>query len=390
MLSRLTLIKRDLNDWDEHVLELDICEAWRPDVHLADVTYLHASPSCRTLSTAYRSRKNHHKDGSPKSDDANQDNKTCAHVLRVLCRIAVAAPCIIMPVENPYNKNFVNLKCVQGTLPASGPSFHVTNYCKVASCVADPGDWPNTKTCLLLFNVEDDLMLPRCHNDCDYLVPGTDHHRAAPCNNHENLGGQKVTHKVMDKGVIPFGPFAIIDASGTQNNMRLPAAATLRTQSKASAERQPCGRPASEISGGTRGWLRSQAPKHDRLERMVSTIDAGTTPQTEVDNGSGPEESGDDIDLHEEVESESQEGADGQCGLIHENQYDAIGMPIRVTEAPLPAPARVHDVHGSRVNPFLRWVPGSVANAPCLDLLRSKVRSSMHCWGTTSYLGHVT
>ena len=77
------------------------------------MTYLHASPSCRTLSTADRSRTHQHKDGSPKSDDAKRDNKTCAHVLRVLCRIAVAAPRIIMSVENLYNKNFVNLKCVQ-------------------------------------------------------------------------------------------------------------------------------------------------------------------------------------------------------------------------------------------------------------------------------------
>ena len=117
-----------------------------------------------------------HKDGSPKSDDAKRDDKTCAHMLRVLRRIAVAAPCIIMSVENSYNKNFVNLKCVQDTIAAPGWSFHITNYCKVASRVADPGDWPKKTMCLLLFNIEDNLMLPRCHKDCDYLVPGTDHH----------------------------------------------------------------------------------------------------------------------------------------------------------------------------------------------------------------------
>ena len=32
VLSRLMLLKRDLLDWDEHVLELDMCEASGPDV----------------------------------------------------------------------------------------------------------------------------------------------------------------------------------------------------------------------------------------------------------------------------------------------------------------------------------------------------------------------
>ena len=72
-----------------------------------------------------------HKDGSPKSDDVKRDDQTCTHVLRVRRRIAVAAPHTIMSVKNPYNKNFVNLKCVQDTIAAPGWSFHVTNYCKV-------------------------------------------------------------------------------------------------------------------------------------------------------------------------------------------------------------------------------------------------------------------
>ena len=188
------------------------------------------------------------------------------------------------------------------------------------------------------------------------------------CNNHENVKGQKVTHKVMDKGVIPLGLFAIIDASGTRHTMRQAAVATLRSHTKSSAGHQPRGKPASEVAGGTRSWLRSQAAKHDRLERMVRNIDANPAQQPEVDDGSGPEESGNDADLHEEVESDGEEGADESCGLIHENQYDAIGMSIEPTKAPLPAPARVCDVRGSKINPFLRWVPGSVANAPRWDL----------------------
>ena len=43
-------------------------------------------------------------------------------------------------------------------------------------------------------------------------------------------------------------------------------------------------------------------------------------------------------------------------------------MTTPATEAPLPTPARVYDVRGSKVNPFLRLVPGSVANAPRWDL----------------------
>ena len=374
VLSRLTLVKRDLLTWDEKVLEQDIREAWGPDARLTSVTYLHASPSCRTLSTADRSRKHRHKDGSPKSADAKLDDQTCTHVLRVLRRIAIAAPRIIMSVENPYNKNFVNLRCVQDTIAAPGWSFHVTNYCKVASRAADPGDWPKKTTCLLLFNVEDDLMLPRCHNDCDHLVQGTVHHKAVLCNNHENVKGQTVTHKVMDKGVIPLGLFEIIDASGTRHTMRQAAVATLRSHTKSSAGRQPLGRPASEVAGGTRSWLRSQAAKQGRFERMVRNIGTSSAELPEVDDGSGPEESGDDADVHEEVESDGEEGADEPCELVHENQYDAIGMSIKPSEAPLPAPTRVYDVRGSKINPFLRWVPGAVANAPRWDL------ASMEPW----------
>ena len=58
-----------------------------------------------------------------------------------------------MPVKNLYNKNFVNLRCVQDTISAPGWSVHVTNYCKVASPIADLGDWLKKTTCLLLFNI---------------------------------------------------------------------------------------------------------------------------------------------------------------------------------------------------------------------------------------------
>ena len=187
-------------------------------------------------------------------------------------------------------------------------------------------------------------MLPRCHNDCDHLVQGTVHHKAVLCNNHENVKGQTVTHKVMDKGVIPLGLFEIIDASGTRHTMRQAAVATLRSHTKSAAGRRPLGRPASEVAGGTRSWLRSQAAKQGRFERMVRNIGTSSAELPEVDDGSGPEESGDDADVHEEVESDGEEGADEPCELVHENQYDAIGMSIKPAEAPLSAPTRVYDL----------------------------------------------
>ena len=44
-----------------------------------------------------------------------RDDKTCAHVLRVLRRLVRLAPQMIVSVENPFNKNWVNLDCVQAT-----------------------------------------------------------------------------------------------------------------------------------------------------------------------------------------------------------------------------------------------------------------------------------
>ena len=71
----------------------------------------------------------------------------------------------------------------------------------------------------------------------------------------------------------------------------------------------------------------------------MCNIDTSPVQQLEVDDGSSLEESSDNADLHKEVESDSKEGADESCGLIHENQYDTIRMPIEPTNAPLPAPA---------------------------------------------------
>ena len=86
-LLRLTVISRDLQDWDEPVLLDDMHKAWGTESKLQDVTFLHASPSCKTLSGADRSHMHRNEDGSPRSAEAKRDDKTCAHVLRVLRRL---------------------------------------------------------------------------------------------------------------------------------------------------------------------------------------------------------------------------------------------------------------------------------------------------------------
>ena len=79
VMLRLTVVQRDLQEWDEHVLLKDMQKAWGPECTLQDVTFLHASPSCKTLSTADRSRQHRNDDGSPRSAEAKRDDKTCAH-----------------------------------------------------------------------------------------------------------------------------------------------------------------------------------------------------------------------------------------------------------------------------------------------------------------------
>ena len=51
-------------------------------------------------------------------------------------------------------------------------------------------------------------------------------------------------------------------------------------------------------------------------------------PVTEVEDGSGPDDSGDDADLPEEVESDGDDGATDGPEVVEEDMYDESGMEV--------------------------------------------------------------
>jgi hypothetical protein len=216
-MSRLTIVNQDLEEWNEDMLLEHLRDAWGTQVELRDVNYIHASPSCRTLSDADRSHKHRDKNGAPKTEEARKDDRTVANVLRALRRIVKVAPDIAVSVENPKSKAWVNLDCVQETRQADGWRMLQTSYCKVADPRIDKGVWPRKRTLLLLFNVEPDLSLPDCKSDCRYLVDGTTRHKVVLCNNPTNLKAQHVESDEMTKGRILLGLFALIDGSNSRH-----------------------------------------------------------------------------------------------------------------------------------------------------------------------------
>ena len=323
-MSRLTIVNQDLEDWNEDMLLTDLQDAWGNRVSLRDVNYIHASPSCKTLSDADRSRKHRTKDGSPRTEEARKDDRTVANVLRALRRIVKMAPDIVVSVENPKSKAWVNLECVQQTRQATGWKMLQTSYCKAADLRIDKGVWPRKRTLLLLFNVELDLCLPDCKSDCRYLVDGTIRHQVVLCSNPTNLEAQHVESDEMTKGRIPLGLFAIIDASSSRN-LRLWRAGVARTRGEAKREAAattPKPRSETMLASSTKAWKRKEESHITRFSKRLAerettngeATEGGTyggagppsvspgvigDPATDVDDGSGPDGSGDDADLPE-------------------------------------------------------------------------------------------
>ena len=157
--------------------------------------------------------------------------------------------------------------------------------------MADPrivkGVWPRKRTLLLLYNVEPDLCLPDCKNDCRHLVEGTTRHQVVLCNNPTNLSEQHVESDEMTKGRIPLGLFSIIDGSSSRH-LRARRARVARTRGAASREAAaPTPKPRSETMSttSTRAWKRKEESRVYRFSKRLA--EEGLTEETEARSGTG-------------------------------------------------------------------------------------------------------
>ena len=198
----------------------------------------------------------------------------------------------------------------------------------------------------------------------------------------------------MTKGRIPLGLFAIIDASSSRH-LRLRRAGVARTRGSAKREAEAATpRPRSETlsASRTKAWKRKEESRITRFSKRVAdraadreaearggTVGGGRLPPAlqdvtndsvaGPDDGSGPDGSGDDADLPEEVESEDGDGAIEGPEVIKEDKYDGSGMEVPANiEQIVPASRFIFDVRESQVPTWHTWVPGVIPDMPRFDL----------------------
>ena len=88
-----------------------------------------------------------------------------------------------------------------------------------------------------------------------------------------------------------------------------------------------------------------------------------------VDDSSGPASSGNDDNLAEELESESEDEPDEPSNLVVEDDFDVRVLPVRAATKLLRDGLKaVYDVQASKMNPFLRSVSGVVPDSAQWDL----------------------
>ena len=225
--------------------------------------------------------------------------------------------------------------------------------------------------------------------DCRYLVDGTTRHQVVLCNNLTNLRAQRAESDEMTKGRIPLGLFAIIDGSSSRH-LRLRRAGVARTRGAARREAaDPTPKPRSETmsTSSTQAWKRKEESRVTRFSKQMeeqkgargdtadgvgpSQVSEGVSgdPATEVEDGSGPDDSGDDADLPEEVESDGDDGATDGPEVVEEDMYDESGMKVAEPVAQIVPESRfIYDVRESQVPSWHTWVPGVVPDMPRFDL----------------------
>jgi hypothetical protein len=161
--SRLKYHRAELTDWLDKVLLEVILSMYYPDIVYSDVTDIHFSPECQTLSEAgntgardkYSPEWTHpHRvfNGTtfaPTSDKARADDRLRKDViLNCLRPWAEAHPHVCITIENPWHSLILCMEDVQELLASKSPSDHTewrvarVDYCKLRDPAVDPPTSP--------------------------------------------------------------------------------------------------------------------------------------------------------------------------------------------------------------------------------------------------------
>ena len=202
---RFLFVKADMKEisWEE--LQTRISNKW-PSAKLSQLSHVHLSPSCTTMSRAERFAIHRHADLiSPKSATAIADDAVVESCVKFVQELRRIAPLALVTIESPANNVFGHLPGIRKLLSSKEWRMLEASYCKEADPEMDEGFWPQKDTSVLTFGLPRWFHGRLCDGNCGHLVPGTAKHRVQLCSGRHTLPSQYVVRDPMVKGMIPHG-----------------------------------------------------------------------------------------------------------------------------------------------------------------------------------------
>ena len=205
-------------------------KAW--GASLDDVYHIHASPDCRTLSTADGSKigikegRSHYRkfDGTPntsapqyRQQRVKDADEAMNHVLAMFVKLAQRHPIMLLTVENP--KGFFAEQPMVKSMLKSPQHWRLLegNYCKAADPRYD-GDklWSMKPTHFLIRGGQPDLQLPKCNFDCKFRIDDSNRHKVS-IRIDRSSDPQQVKLEGHHRHAIPGGLLDVIHTSHEQS-----------------------------------------------------------------------------------------------------------------------------------------------------------------------------
>ena len=202
---RFLFIKGDMAELSWSEIQAKISNRW-PSAKLTQLSHVHLSPSCTTMSRAERFSIHRHADLiSPKSATAIADDAVVEKCVLLVQQLRYIAPLALITIESPSNNVFGHLPGIRKLLSSKEWRMLEASYCKEADPALDKGFWPQKDTTVLTHGLPRWFHGRLCDNDCGHLVPGTSRHRVQLCSGKNTLDSQYVVRDPMVKGMIPHG-----------------------------------------------------------------------------------------------------------------------------------------------------------------------------------------
>ena len=212
MRSRFVFCNADVTE----LTVSDLARLIRRSCRSADVmniTRVHWSPPCETLSKATRGRAGYRdKLSRPCKAKSMEHDKAFEAGVTLIKALQLVVPYALFSIESPKGDHFIHLPGSRALL--SDPRWRLLHesHCKTAGTM-DSGVWPQKDTDWLVSGVSRNFHLPLCDRDCQFLIPGTRRHKVVLCTGRYNHPEQTVLTDPMVKGRIPLGCFALMEAA---------------------------------------------------------------------------------------------------------------------------------------------------------------------------------